>query len=244
MKLREFKLTTAALQNKNTVYLLIFLLAIAGLSTYNGLPKEMFPDVNFPIITVQTPYPGNAPIDIENLVTKPIEKEVFTVNGIKNMTSTSSQDNSGIMLEMNSGVNMTLQEYESYEKEIMFIKKQDSITYIIDLQWDFIGLGKSQIFHDLYNINNFILSNITEISLFTGYKTKTLFIENQFIVMTFHYAFHHGFRGLKWLIDIAVYYLIQKPDIESICKGQSSDSKKVIGLTILFSNEYTLSICL
>ncbi len=106
MKLREFKITTASLINKNTIYLLVFILAIAGGLTYKNLPKEMFPEVALPMIMIQTPYPGNAPSDIENLVTKPIEKEVFTVTGIKNMTSTSSQDNSMIMLDMNSDVNI------------------------------------------------------------------------------------------------------------------------------------------
>ncbi|MCF6366678.1 MAG: efflux RND transporter permease subunit [Bacteroidales bacterium] len=106
MKRREFNITTASLKNKNTVYLLIAILAIAGGLTYKNLPKEMYPEVALPMVMIQTPYPGNAPSDIENLVTKPLEKEVFTVNGIKNMTSTSSQDNSLIMLDMNSDVNI------------------------------------------------------------------------------------------------------------------------------------------
>jgi len=106
MKRREFNITTASLKNKNTVYLLILILAIAGGLTYKNLPKEMFPEVALPMVMIQTPYPGNAPSDIENLVTKPLEKEIFTVSGIKNMSSTSSQDNSMIMLDMNSDVNI------------------------------------------------------------------------------------------------------------------------------------------
>ncbi|MCD4794429.1 MAG: efflux RND transporter permease subunit [Bacteroidales bacterium] len=106
MKLREFKITTASLKNKNTIYLLIVLMVISGLMTYRTLPKEMFPEVALPMIMVQTPYPGNAPVDMENLVTRPIEKEVFTVDGIKNMSSNSSQDNSSILIEFNSDVNI------------------------------------------------------------------------------------------------------------------------------------------
>ncbi len=104
MQLRDFKLTTASLKNKNTVYLLILILAITGGLTYTNMPKEMFPEVALPMIMIQTPYPGNAPGDIENLVTKPLEKEVFTVDGIKDMHSTSSQDNSTILLNFNSDV--------------------------------------------------------------------------------------------------------------------------------------------
>ncbi len=106
MDRREFKLTTASLKNKNTVFLIIVLMAFAGLSTYRNLPKEMFPEVALPMIMVNTPYPGNAPLDIENLVTKPIEKEVFTVDGIKDMKSTSSQDISNIIIYLNSDVNI------------------------------------------------------------------------------------------------------------------------------------------
>ncbi len=106
MQLRDFKITTASLKNKITVYLLIFILAITGIFTYAGLPKEMFPEVALPMIMIQTVYPGNAPNDMESLVTKPIEKEVFTVDGIKKMNSTSSQDVSMIMLDFNSDVNI------------------------------------------------------------------------------------------------------------------------------------------
>ena len=106
MKLREFKITTASLKNKNTIYLLIVLLAASGFLTYRSLPKEMFPEMALPMIMIQTIYPGNAPVDMENLVTRPIEKEVFTVDGIKTMSSNSSQDNSSILIDFNSDVNI------------------------------------------------------------------------------------------------------------------------------------------
>ena len=106
MQLRDFKITTASLKNKITVYLLILILSLTGVLTYNGLPKEMFPEVALPMIMVQTVYPGNAPNDMESLVTKPLEKEVFTVDGIKSMKSTSLQDVSMIKLDFNSDVNI------------------------------------------------------------------------------------------------------------------------------------------
>ncbi len=104
VKRREFTWTTASLKNRTTIYLLIAILTVAGAVSYRSLPKEMFPEVALPMIMIQTPYPGNAPLDIENLVTKPLEKEIFTVDGIKDMHSTSSQDMSMIILNMNSDV--------------------------------------------------------------------------------------------------------------------------------------------
>lgn len=58
---REFKLTTYALKNRNTVLLLIVLLALFGIIAYNTMPMEMFPEVNIPNVFVQTVYPGNPP---------------------------------------------------------------------------------------------------------------------------------------------------------------------------------------
>jgi multidrug efflux pump subunit AcrB len=105
-KYREFGLTTAALDNKNTVLLMTILLAVIGILTYIGLPKESFPEVVIPKVFVKTIYPGNPPIDMENLITRPIEKEVHTIKGVKELTSTSSQDNSDIVVEFNSDVDI------------------------------------------------------------------------------------------------------------------------------------------
>ncbi|WP_066630194.1 efflux RND transporter permease subunit [Labilibacter marinus] len=101
---REFKLTTLALKNKTTILLLTFSLMIFGLVSYNTLPKELFPEVQLPWVMVMTPYPGNSPLDIENLVTRPIEKELESIDGIKDIKSTSSQGLSYIFLIFNSDV--------------------------------------------------------------------------------------------------------------------------------------------
>ena len=70
--IREFKLTSLSLKNKNTIFLLAFIILLFGGISYRILPKELFPDIVIPTIMVQTTYPGNAPIDIENLITRPI----------------------------------------------------------------------------------------------------------------------------------------------------------------------------
>ncbi|MCK5465851.1 MAG: efflux RND transporter permease subunit, partial [Bacteroidales bacterium] len=104
--IREFKLTTLALKNRNTVFLLAFIILIFGGISYKNLPKELFPDIVIPTILVQTTYPGNAPIDIENLITRPLEKEIDGINGIKELSSTSAQDASMIFVEFNTDVNI------------------------------------------------------------------------------------------------------------------------------------------
>ncbi len=104
--IREFKLTTLALKNSNTIFLLAVAIISFGILSYRNMPKELTPEVTFPYIIVQTVYPGNPPIDIENLITRPIEKEIETVRGIKELSSTSSQDYSLIFVEFNTDVNL------------------------------------------------------------------------------------------------------------------------------------------
>ena len=106
IKFREFKLTTAALKNKNTIFLITFLFGIFGTVSYLSLPKELFPDVVIPTIMVQTVYPGNPPIDIENLITRPLENEINTISGIKRLSSSSTQDNSSIFVEFQTDVDI------------------------------------------------------------------------------------------------------------------------------------------
>ncbi len=96
---REFFLTNIALGNKTSMFLLALIILGFGIVAYQNMPKELFPEVNMPYIMVQTTYPGNSPIDMEKLVTKPLEKEIDGIKGIKNITSTSMQDVSIITIE-------------------------------------------------------------------------------------------------------------------------------------------------
>jgi len=104
--IRDFKLTTLALKNKSTVYLLAVMLVIFGVISYITMPKELFPEINYPTIFVQTPYPGNSPADIENLITRPLENELQTIDGIQSLKSSSFQDFSMIFIEFQTHVDV------------------------------------------------------------------------------------------------------------------------------------------
>jgi multidrug efflux pump subunit AcrB len=77
-----------------------------GVVQFTTLPKEQFPDIVIPTIYVSTIYTGNSPKDIENLVTRPIEKQIKAITGakIKKFTSTSQQDYSAIVVEFETDV--------------------------------------------------------------------------------------------------------------------------------------------
>ena len=104
MSNRSFKLTNLSLKNKTTVFILTVLLTLFGMFSYKSMPKALYPDIVMPTIMVQTVYPDNSPADIENLITRPIEKEVKSVKGIKNLNSTSIQDNSTVIVEFNTDI--------------------------------------------------------------------------------------------------------------------------------------------
>lgn len=101
---RKFGPTVAALKNKNTVFVLTIFLFIAGLISYNSMQRELFPEIVVPYIMVSTPYPGNSPLDIENLITRPIEKELKDLTGVKRLSSASFQDMSLILVEFETDV--------------------------------------------------------------------------------------------------------------------------------------------
>lgn len=96
---KEFKLTTASLKNRTTVYFLTFLVVVIGILSYIQLPKDSYPEIEQPVVYIGTAYPGNAPIDMENLITRPIEKEINTISEVDNIKSTSVQDYSTIIVE-------------------------------------------------------------------------------------------------------------------------------------------------
>lgn len=98
-KLREFGLTSLSIDNGTTVFLLTFMIFLFGLQAYNSMPKEQFPEVSFPTVFVNTPYFGNSAADIENLITRPLEKEINTIIGLESLTSVSVQDFSMVTVE-------------------------------------------------------------------------------------------------------------------------------------------------
>ena len=103
-KFKEFFATSWAIDNKTSIYVLAVFISLLGLSSYLSIPKEQFPELVIPTIMVSTPYPGASPTDIENLVTRPIEKQIKSIAGVKKVTSNSMQDFSSIVIEFNTDV--------------------------------------------------------------------------------------------------------------------------------------------
>jgi len=103
---KEFGPTSWAIDNKIAIYVGVFLICIAGIVTYLTLPKENFPEVVFPQIIVATQYPGAPPTDVENLISKQIEKQVKSIAGVKKITSNSLQNFSSVLIEFQTNVDV------------------------------------------------------------------------------------------------------------------------------------------
>lgn len=101
---RQFGLSTASINNRMTVMVILVIMVIAGLVSYINMPRESFPEIVIPQIYVGTPYPGNSALDIEKLVTRPLEKEIGAISGIDRMTSTSVEGYSTIFIEFDFSI--------------------------------------------------------------------------------------------------------------------------------------------
>jgi multidrug efflux pump len=109
-KFKEFKPTSWSVDNRTAIYIITIIVTLYGLYKFNTMPKEQFPDIVVPTISVSTVYIGNSPADIENLVTRPIEKQVKSISGARvvKVQSTSQQDFSLIIVEFDTDVKTDL----------------------------------------------------------------------------------------------------------------------------------------
>lgn len=112
---------------------LFFLIIIAGLLSLKSLPVDLFPDVTFPVITVQTPYSGAGPSEIETLVTKPLEDELASISGIKALRSISQEGVSIVIVEFDLSVDIQYAEQQVRDRVAKVKNKlpEDALESII-----------------------------------------------------------------------------------------------------------------
>jgi multidrug efflux pump subunit AcrB len=104
--LRQFSLSSFAVDNGTSIFLVAIMIMLFGIQSYTNMPKEQYPDASLPTVYVNTPYFGNSAEEIENLITRPIEDEIESITGVKDVKSTSIQDFSVIICEFNADMEM------------------------------------------------------------------------------------------------------------------------------------------
>jgi multidrug efflux pump subunit AcrB len=101
---KEFGLSSWAINNKTTIYVLMALILFLGISAYFSMPRESFPEIKETKIYVSSIYPGNTAEDIEKLITNPLEDKLKTVSNVVKITSTSQEDYSMIVVEFDESI--------------------------------------------------------------------------------------------------------------------------------------------
>ena len=86
----------AALSRARTMLMLLVLLLVAGVSTYIVIPKESNPDITIPIIYVSMSHQGISPEDSERLLVRPMEQELRSIEGIKEMTAVAGEGHGSV----------------------------------------------------------------------------------------------------------------------------------------------------
>ena len=103
---KEFKLSSWAISNKTTIYMAMLLVLFLGGSAYNSMPRENFPEIRETKIYISSVYPGNTAEDIEKLITDPLEDKLKTVSNVVEITSTSQEDYSMVVVEFDEGISV------------------------------------------------------------------------------------------------------------------------------------------
>ena len=82
-----------------TVLVAVVLVLVLGFVSFTKMTTDLLPSINLPYLMVVTTYPGASPEKVESSVTAPLESALGTVTGVENVTSTSAENYSMVMLE-------------------------------------------------------------------------------------------------------------------------------------------------
>src|SRR6187549_2449132 len=105
---KEFGISSWAVENRVTVYILTLLIVITGVIAYVTMPREDFPEIIENKVYISSVFPGNSAEDVEKLIIKPLEKEIKNISGVDKITSSSFQDYGMIIVEFDDDVTIEI----------------------------------------------------------------------------------------------------------------------------------------
>ncbi len=113
---KEFKLSSWAIDNRMTVYVITAIILVGGLISYYSMPRESFPEIIETKIYVSSVNPGNSAEDVEKFITEPLEQEFNNVGGVKDISSTTFQDYSMVIVEFEDEVGVDIAKQKIKDK--------------------------------------------------------------------------------------------------------------------------------
>ncbi|MFP5504046.1 MAG: efflux RND transporter permease subunit, partial [Candidatus Sericytochromatia bacterium] len=97
-------LIDVSIKRPTFITMIIFAIMVVGMVALRAIPIDLFPKMDFPIVSVTASYPGAAPQEIESLITKPLEDQLSTISGIKSIRSYAAEGTSSVIIEFNMDV--------------------------------------------------------------------------------------------------------------------------------------------
>ncbi len=161
---KEFSISSWAVDNRVTVYILTFLIVITGLIAYITMPREDFPEIIENKVYISSVFPGNSAEDVEKLIVKPLEKEIKNISGVDKITSSSFQDYGMIIVEFAD--NVTIEEAKTKIKDKVDVVKADT-------DWPNLDNG-SKVEPSVFELNISEEVPILNINLQGNYTTQQL----------------------------------------------------------------------
>ncbi|WP_100657209.1 efflux RND transporter permease subunit [Alteromonas flava] len=110
------KIVDLAVKRPVAISMFTFAILLFGMVSLSRLSVSLLPELSYPTLTVRTDYDGAAPVEVEQLVSKPIEESIGVVKGIRKITSTSRPEQSDVVIEFNWGTDMDFASLEVREK--------------------------------------------------------------------------------------------------------------------------------
>lgn len=175
-------LTRLALKRPVSAVLLIIMVVVFGISSYGSLEQELTPEMNTPVLMVMTVYSDANPEDVEELVTSKIEAQVSTLSDVKQVTTSSAEGQSMVMVQYEYGIDIDeaydalKKKVESAERQLPDSAQEPSIMEMSMDQEDTLQLSVSgEVTGGLYNYveNNVVpelekLSGVASVSSYGG----------------------------------------------------------------------------
>ncbi len=162
-KEKQFGLSTWAINNRMTIYVMMVLFLFMGGSAYYNMPRESFPEIIETKIYVSSLYAGNTAEDVEKLITDPLEEELKNISNVVEVTSTSQEDYSIIIVEFDENISVELAKQ----------KVKDEVDAVVaDSDWPLSNGAKVE--PDVFDLNLSEEQVIININLYGDYTTKQL----------------------------------------------------------------------
>ena len=163
-KNKEFSISSWAVDNRVTVYIITLLIVVTGVIAYTSMPREDFPEIIENKVYISSVFPGNSAEDVEKLIVKPLEKEIKNISGVEKVTASSFQDYGMIVVEFADKIGI----------EEAKVKIKDKVDIVkADTDWPNLDNG-SKVEPSVFELNISEEVPILNINMQGNYTTQQL----------------------------------------------------------------------